>query len=389
MADFVEHVARVRNIGLTVRTTTNQRDALDGADYVVVSISTGGFKSMRQDLEIPERFGIRQSVGDTVGPGGVMRALRNIPVLVGIARDMEERCPDAWLLNITNPMTALCRGVTRETTIKTVGLCHEVTNCRYELSQLFDRDFRDFELDAEGVNHLPLITRLDVGGDDGFALLRDLLDAGSDDPNKQRLLDANRVKFELFKRFGVLPAAGDRHLVEFFPGFLTDASNWGERWGVRLTTIEERELWLDYFKAEFQQLREANDVSTMPSGEMVAPLIDSFITGKERHLPLNIPNAGQCVDLPDRVVVESICVADGDGVRGGTPTGAPFALGEWLRRISASQEATVEAAISGSRDKALEAMLLDPLAGRIDFDRLEQMTGEMLAATAEWLPQFA
>src|SRR5262249_46336554 len=144
-----------------------------------------------------------------------------------------------------------------------------------------------------------------------------------------------------------------------------------------------------YFKAEFQQLRESNEVSTMPSGEMVAPLIDSFITGKERHLPLNIPNAGQCVDLPDGVVAESICVADGDGLRGGTPTGAPFVLGEWLRRISGSQEATVEAAITGSRDKALEAMLLDPLAGRTDFDRLEQMTGEMLAATAGWLPQFA
>jgi alpha-galactosidase len=388
MAGFVEHVASVRGIGLTVRTTTDQRDALAGADHVVVSISTGGFDSMRHDLEVPEKHGIRQSVGDTVGPGGIVRALRNIPVLLGIARDMEECCPDAWLLNITNPMTVLCRAVTRETAIKTVGLCHEVTNCRYQLSQLLQRDFREFDLDVCGVNHLPLITRLDVGGDDGFALI-DALPTTFDDPHRQLLFDTSRVKFDLLRRFGALPAAGDRHLVEFFPGFLTEDSGWGKRWNVGLTTIEEREQWLDYFKAEFAQMRAADEVSTVPSGEMVAPLIDSFLTGKERHLPLNVPNAGQCPDLPPDVVVESICTAGASGVRGRGETRAPGVLGEWLRRISASQEATVDAAISGSRAKVLDAMLLDPLAGRLDVDRLEQMTDEMLAATARWLPQFA
>jgi alpha-galactosidase/6-phospho-beta-glucosidase family protein len=388
MADFVRHVASTRGIGMSVRTTTNQRDALEGADYVVVSISTGGFDSMRHDLAVPERFGIRQSVGDSVGPGGISRALRNIPVLLGVARDMETICPDAWLLNITNPMTTLCRAITRESTIKTIGLCHEVTNCRYELSQLLQRDFREFDLDACGVNHLPLITRLDVGDDDAFALIAALPD-DLGDPHRQRLYEHNRVKFELLRRFGVLPAAGDRHLVEFFPGFLTEESGWGKRWNVALTTIEEREQWLEFFKAEFQQLRDASEVSTQMSGEMVAPLIDSFITGKERHLPLNIPNAGQCPDLPNDVVVESICTADGNGVRGRGETRAPAPMGEWLRRVSSSQEATVEAALTGNRDKVVEAMLLDPLAGHIDFERMEQMTDELLRATARWLPQFA
>jgi alpha-galactosidase/6-phospho-beta-glucosidase family protein len=388
MAEFVQHVATMRGIGMSVRTTTDQRDALHGADYVVVSISTGGFDSMRHDIEIPAGYGIRQSVGDTVGPGGIMRALRNIPVLVGVARDMQEVCPDAWLLNITNPMTALCRAITRETPVKTVGLCHEVTTCRFELSQLLERDFRDFDLDVTGVNHLPLITRVAVGDDDGFALLAALPDK-LDDPAKQVLLDKNRLKFELLRRFGVLPAAGDRHLVEFFAGFLTEDSGWGKRWGVSLTTIEDRQQWLEYFKAEFAQFRGAAELPTTPSGEMVAPLIDSFITGKRRRLPLNLPNAGQCPDLPADVVVESMCVADTSGVRGDGETRAPFVMGEWLRRISSSQEATVDAAISGDRAKVLEAMLLDPLAGRIDFDRMEQMTDEMLEATSRWLPQFA
>jgi alpha-galactosidase len=388
MAAFVEHVARTRGIGLSARTTTDRHDALAGADFVVVSISTGGFDSMRHDIEIPERYGIRQSVGDTVGPGGIVRALRNIPVLVDIARDIQAFCPDAWLLNITNPMTALCRAITRETPVKTVGLCHEVTNCRYQLSQLFERDFRDFDLDVTGVNHLPLITRLDVGGDDGFAMLAELPDK-LDDPGRQMLLDTNRVKFEMLRRFGVLPAAGDRHLVEFFPGFLTEESGWGKRWGVDLTTIEHREQWLDYYKAEYAQLRDSDEVPNTMSGEMVAPLIDSFITGKERHLPLNLPNAGQCPDLPPDVVVESICTANGSGVQGTGETRAPFVMGEWLRRVSSSQEATVEAALTGNRDKVVEAMLLDPLAGRIDFDRMEQMTDDLLAATASWLPQFS
>ena len=158
MADFVRHVIGLKGIGITVSTTTDQRQALEGADYVVVCISTGAFESMRHDLEIPERHGIKQSVGDTVGPGGIMRALRNIPVLVGIARDMEEICPDAWMLNITNPMTTLCRAVTRETTIKTVGLCHEITGAQFALSLLLDVDFRSFDFEIVGVNHLPIFT---------------------------------------------------------------------------------------------------------------------------------------------------------------------------------------------------------------------------------------
>ena len=133
------------------------------------------------------------------------------------------------------------------------------------------------------------------------------------------------------------PAAGDRHLVEFFPGFLTEESEWGKRWGVRLTTIADREQWLDYFTAEFATLRGATEVPTTPSGEMVAPLIDSFLRDKPRHFPLNLPNTGQCPDLPDRSVVEAMCIADGDGLRGPRPRAtAPPLLAEWLRRIVAS-----------------------------------------------------
>jgi len=412
MVELVEHISKGRGIGLTATGTTDQRDALDGADYVVVSISTGGFESMAQDLAVPERYGIRQSVGDTVGPGGVSRALRNIPVLVGIARDMADVCPDAWLLNLTNPMTTLCRAVPRETRVQTIGLCHEVTLCRFTLSMLLDADFRELDLEVTGVNHLPVVTSLSVGDADGFASLRDLLDHADERAGEKLMFDlpddfgprsasaggawtkgdllaGNRLKFELFDRFGALPAAGDRHLAEFFPGFLTEESGWGGRWGVGLTTIEERERDQGSHIVAFEAMLASPEVSAMPSGEMVAPLIDSLLTGKRRHFPLNIPNAGQCPDLPDRVVVESICSADADGVRGRDHAAAPPALAEHLRRVSASQELTVDAALAGDREKVFEAMLTDPLAGRIDFDQLSRMTDELLAATERWLPQFA
>lgn len=408
MVRLVERIAELRAIGLEARATTNQREALEGADYVVVTISTGGFDSMRHDLEIPERYGVHQSVGDSVGPGGINRALRNIPVLVAIARDMEELCPDAWLLNITNPMTTLCRAVTRATSVKTVGLCHEIAMTRHTLSMLLGADYRDVDLTITGVNHLPVITDVRIDGRDGLELLRDLLDHADeraaemleidlpDDLDesiraqltKGPVLDSNRLKFELFRRFGALPGAGDRHLAEFFPGFLTEASGWGERWGVKLTSIADRERDRKEDIARFDDLMTMTEVPTAPSGEIVAPLIDSFLTGTRREFPVNVPNTGQCPDFPAEVVVESIGVADREGIRGRDRAVAPPVLAEYLRRVSASQELTVDAALSGNRERAFEAMVADPLAGRIDFERLAQMTDDMIDATKPWLPQF-
>jgi alpha-galactosidase/6-phospho-beta-glucosidase family protein len=411
MATLVEHLAELRHLGMTARTTTDRRAAIDGADYVIVNISTGGFESMRHDLEIPARYGIRQSVGDSVGPGGILRSLRNIPVFLDIARDMEAICPTAWMLNLTNPMTAICRAVTRTSTIETVGLCHEMMGAQFALSLLLDRSFLEITPTVAGVNHLPVITKLDVGDDDGLALLAELLDhadehrdelldsdyldglegrpAGADGRwRRGDLLDAHRVKFELFRRFGVLPAAGDRHLVEFFAGFLTEESGWGERWGVHLTTIEQREAHQHQHVEDLDTLLAGDRVSDMPSGEMVAPVITCHELGLPGWFPLNVPNRGQVPDVAPDAVVESMCVVDGDGVRGRDVAPVPLALAETLHRVSTSQELTVDAAINGDRERVLDAMLVDPLAGRIDYDALVAMTDEMLAATKRWLPQF-
>jgi alpha-galactosidase len=341
-----------------------------------------------------------------------MRALRNIPVFLDIARDVEELCPDAWILNLTNPMTTICRALTRETPLKTIGLCHEITITQFLLSLLLDVSFLDLTLEVGGVNHLPFVTSIDVAGEDGFARLRDLLadaDARADEPLPMDLPDglelvkhspgpgwtrgdlmANwRVKLELFRRFGVLPGAGDRHLAEFFPNFLTDESGWGERWGFGLTSIERREGHQQQHVADMEAMLATDTVDSMPSGEMVAPVIQCMLLDQPGRFPLNIPNEGQVADLPLGAMVESMCIVDGGGVRGSDAVALPAGMAEALRRVSASQELTVDAAVSGDRDAAFAAMLLDPLASRLDYDQLAAMTDEMLAATAEWLPQFA
>jgi len=388
----------------TVSTTTDQRKALEGADFVVVTISTGGFDSMAVDLDVPARHGIKQSVGDSVGPGGISRALRNIPVLVGIGRDMEQCCPDAWMLNITNPMTTLTRAVCRETSIKTVGLCHEVGNFAMVLAIAFGKPHTAIDAVVAGVNHFPVVCELGIDGQDGFALLAETVDelgglgalapvAGRPEPEPFTKLDfATRhlLKLAILERQGALPAANDRHLAEFVPGILTERSAWGEAWGIELTPISRRQEHQEQYIAEVDRVLDGTDeLETWDSGELVAPVIDSLVTGTRREVPLNLPNAGQVPDLPPDVVVESMCVVDGDGMRGRDAARPPAPLAELLRRHAAVQEMTVEAALTGDRALVRAAMSLDPLAGRGDLHDTEAMVDELLAGTARWLPQFA
>jgi alpha-galactosidase/6-phospho-beta-glucosidase family protein len=412
MVDLAHHLADVRGSGLTAAATTDRAAALDGAEFVVVNISTGGFASMRHDLEIPARHGLRQTVGDTVGAAGIMRALRNIPVFLDIAADVADRCPDAWLLNLTNPMTTICRALTRETSLKTVGLCHEITITQFLLSLLLDVSFMDLTLTVGGVNHLPFVSAIDVAGGDGFELLRGVVDdadsrgaeplamaipdgldfeKASDGPDwtKADVLRHWRVKLEFFDRFGVLPGAGDRHVAEFFPNFLTEESGWGKRWGLDLTTIEDRERDQASHVAALDAMLASREVESLPSGEMVAPVIQCLLLDQPGRFPLNVPNEGQVADLPLGATVESMCVVSGNGVRGRDSVVLPAGLAECLRRVSASQELTVDAAVSGDRDTAFAAMLLDPLTSRLDYDAITAMTDAMLDATAAWLPQFS
>lgn len=387
----------------TVESTTDRAAALDGADFVVVTISTGGFESMAVDLDVPARHGIRQSVGDSVGPGGISRALRNIPVLAGVAEDMVRHCPDAWLLNITNPMTCLTRCVTRQTPVKAVGLCHEIGTFSMDLAIAFGVPFEAVTVTFSGVNHFPVVTAVDIAGADGLAALHEMvadlggLRALAPRPDRPEAAPFSKADFAhrhllaltLLDRYGALPAAGDRHLAEFVPGVLTEESAWGEAWGIGLTPISRREEHQAMYIADVDAVLDGSKpLATYPSGELVAPVIDSLITGTRREVPLNLPNAGQCPDLPLEAVVEGICVVDGDGMRGRDQARLPAPLAELLRRHAAVQEMTVEAALTGDVGLVKAAMALDPLAGREDLRSVEAMADELLAGTSRWLPQF-
>jgi alpha-galactosidase len=411
----VEHISDVTGAGFRVTATTDQRAALRGADFVLVNITTGGLASMQRDLDIPWRYGIRQPGGDTVGPGGINRALRNVPVMVGIARDMEDLCPDAWLLNLTNPMTVLCRAVTKTTAIKTVGLCHEVTNFRGVLTLLTGAAWDAIELSVSGVNHVPVLSAIELGdGRDGMAELRAIaggevdldvdlgFDLGEDEherpgsfgeerlprrATKRWFVDEYAAGFELFRRYGAFVAPGNRHTLEAFPALLAEDAGWGARWNVHYTTIAERQRHEERYAADLDR-RLADPAPGHPSLEMAAPVIDSLVTGRVRTLPCNVPNTGQCADLPCEVVTESMCTVDGRGVHGGEPVSLPPFFAAWLRRIVAAQECTVDAALTGHRDLVHAAMLLDPHAGTLGLATIERMTAELLDATQAWLPQF-
>ncbi len=388
----------------TIAATTDQRAALDGADFVIVCISTGGFRSMAVDLDVPAAHGITQTVGDSVGPGGINRALRNVPVLVGIGHAMEEQCPDAWLFNITNPMTTLTRAVCRETTIKTVGLCHEVGNFCMDLAIALGKPADAVQPSVTGVNHFPVLTSLTVDGADGFDVLRGLvadvggLDAlapypGRPEAEKFSKLDfAQRhlLKLILLERWGTFPAAGDRHIAEFVAFALTPESDWGGAYNIELSPIARREKHQAEYVADVEAwLAGTKDLQTWQSGELPSPMIEAMLTGAPFEAPVNIPNTGQAPGLPADAVVESICVIDGQGIRGRDRSLLPAPYDEIVRRHVATQELTVEAALRGDRALAGEAFALDPLAGRGDLRETDAMVDQLLAGTAEWLPQFA
>lgn len=412
MLELADHVTKQRDAAMQVRGSTDLAEALDGAEFVVSAFSVGGFESMRHDIEIPVSYGLHQPVGDSVGPGGILRALRSIPVLLDVARAMERQCPDALLVNVSNPLSALCRAVTADTSIRTVGLCNEVVGGQFVLSLLLDADLRKIDPVVAGVNHLPLIVELRVGDQDGFALLRDRLariGEIADEPlwmdppdamhwhrtvpdgpwRKADVVANSRLRFEIFERFGVLPASADTHVAEFFAGFVTEQSDWGRSWGAHEYGIVGHRADKASDDAAVVALRASPEIPQWPSGELVAPLLDALMSGTSRALPVNLPNKGQVEDLPKGAIVECMGVPDGNSVKARDVARVGGWLGEQLRRVHAAQELTVDAARTGDATTVLEAMLVDPAAGSLPYEHVVAMTEEMLAAEGAWLPQFS
>lgn len=376
-----------------VEATTDLRAALQDAEFVVVTITTGGLESMRLDLEIPRKYGIYQTVGDTVGPGGLARALRNIPPMIEIARTMESVCPDAWLINLTNPMTTLTRAVAKATRIKVMGLCHEVDSTRSTLMKMFGAAERDLDYVVAGINHLPWFVELRIRGECGVKLVQEYVRQGHPIPLKpgfderSPFQDHWKVKLALMDVYGYLPGAGDRHLVEFFPYFLTPETGYGADWEVEVTPVELRQKRTLAHRDQVRLwLQEGQAVPLERSREEFSDIIAALKAGGSVRTVVNLPNRGQVNNLPREAVVETSAVVGPAGVTPLSVGDLPLPLLATLERHVVNQEMIVEAGLRGDRRLALEALLNDPLVR--DFRSARPMLDELLAATAKWLPQF-
>jgi alpha-galactosidase len=385
---------------LTFSQTTDQAEALEGADFVVVTISTGGLKSMRVDLEVPEEFGIFQTVGDTVGPGGLSRALRNVPVFLALARAMDKRCPRAWMLNVSNPLCALTRVVNKETRIRALGLCHGVLGVAGQYAEFFGVGLERCAYVNTGIDHCAWFTEFVVGGRPAAELLREKglgkwlakpPAEAKEDPTFGRLHDL-RCGLALGEQLGALPAIGDRHMAEFLPTFLQGMEN-VQRYGLVRTSIADRERYyvsrrervLRYLSGEEPlRVREATDVAGARQSDDIAAWIVALSGGPAIEDNLNAPNIGQIPELPLGAVVETRGVLDGTGYR---PLVSPMPkqIAAVIHPHVVREELTVEAALEGSFEKALAVLAIDPLVGRMEIAR--PLLEKMLAANREWLAQ--
>jgi alpha-galactosidase len=377
-----------------IETTTDLEQGLDGAEFVVVTITTGGLDTMALDLDIPEKYGIFQSVGDTVGPGGLSRALRNVPVMAGIASAMERRCPDAWMLNLTNPLTVLTRVVTMTTGIKAMGLCHELFGVRGAMMRWFGASVDDFEMRVAGVNHLIWILNMTIGGRDGLQMVREAATDGRTPPLPpfrgdwhEPFVDRWQLKLKLFDLYGALPAAGDRHLAEFFPYFLLEETGQGADYGVQLTRIAHRRQQVATARDAVHAAIAAPELPNFTrSPEATADIVSAVANGRSMRTIVNLPNTGQIDNLPRGAVVETLAEITSAGAQPLVVGALPPGVLSTLEPHVVNQEMIVRAALEGDRQLALQAMVNDPLVH--DLKKGEAILDEFLTAHQAYLPQF-
>jgi len=390
---YCQSLFRYTKCDFTLHATTDRDEALPNADFVVITISTGGLETMRADLEIPYKYGIYQPVGDTVGPGGISRALRNIPVFIDFAASIKKHCPNAWVLNITNPMTVLTQVLCREG-CKTIGLCHELYALWGLLAEQFKCEWKDVCFEVAGLNHFAFILSARHKNRDGFQIFNKL----AKDP-KHKMLKANVnlthaethgnhvFKFEYFRRTGLMMYPGDRHTSEFFSNVLTKETRYGAAFAVKLTKIKDRYKWLG--QAKKQVWKYTNDPSLVdlkPSREAMSSLMVSLLSGKPIVDVVNLPNIGQIENLPRGVVVETMGTITADKVVPHTVGRLPDEMAMLLNHHAARLNVVIEAARKGDRRLALEAMSTDPLVR--DWNTAGELLDKLLHANRKYLPQF-
>ncbi|MCU4718534.1 alpha-galactosidase [Halapricum hydrolyticum] len=381
--------AMIDNEGLdaTVEATTDRRAALEGADYVLNMINVGGTEPFENEIRIPEKYGIEQAIGDTTGPGGVFRGLRTIPTMLDIARDMEDVCPDALLLNYTNPMAIVCKAVYEATDIEVVGLCHSVPHTAEAIAEYVDVPEDELDYWVAGINHMAFFLE---AKHDGESIYPDLREAYHDEETYRK----DTVRFEMLRHFGLFPTESSHHMSEYVPYFRTDEDAIEELTG---TNYAERMPTATYLKGWTERSEERDspeldvdleEVGVERSEEYAARLIHSLETDTPRRFNLNVPNHEDSIaNLPNDACVEVPVFADGAGIHPCSVGELPPEIATLDQQHTAVYELAVEGALEGDRSKVHRAVKLDPLSSAAcTLEELHEMTEELIEANEAYLP---
>ncbi len=414
-----EIVARKLAVGLgahpKIEVTTDRRAALDGADYAISMFQVGGYEpGTVVDFEVPKKYGLRQTIADTLGIGGIMRALRTIPVLLEMCRDMEELCPEVTFLNYVNPMAMLCWAVSRASKIKTVGLCHSVQGTAYELSRDIGVPFEEINYVCAGINHMAFYLKFERNGEDLYPLLRKVVEEG-------RVPAWNRVRYEMFMRLGHFVTESSEHFSEYVPWFIKrDRPDLLEKFNVPLDEYINRciiqiktwkfaqdilEKGVIPSEDEVRQVLAGANVTPQAMGfimhqvqnmdkfershEYGAGIIHSIETGAPRIIYGNVPNHGLIDNLPPGCTVEVPCLVDKNGVQPTKIGALPPHLAALMQTNINVQALAVEAALTGKREHIYHAAMLDPhTAAELDLEQIWQLVDNLLEAHGDWLPKY-
>jgi alpha-galactosidase len=384
MAKLAERMDEEWNSQLKIESSVDRKRALEGAEFVIVSIAVDREKCWRQDWEIPLKYGIRQPLGENGGPGALAHTCRNVPIIMDICRDMEKICPDAYLLNFTNPVPRICLAASRYTKLKVVGLCHQIGAGYRIVSNVLDMKKEDLDIKAAGINHFTwmLDIRHKATGEDLYPKLKERLktyDSGYQ-PLSRALLDA----------FGLIPATGDGHLSEYVHWCHDLNKKPWEKYHLHLYDWDRAERNRDEQWSNISKMasgKEPIDGLKSRSGERAVDVILGILHNRNSYeLSANIPNRGYITNLPDGAIVETPAVASSLGVVGLGVGPLPEAIASLCRTQITVASLAVDAAVKGCRQSALEALLVDPMVN--DIDAAKGILDEFLRLQQKYLPQF-
>lgn len=393
-SEIVAHkVAQATDSRPMIETTTDRRVALDGADYVICMIQVAGYKPGTViDFEIPKKYGLRQTIADTLGIGGIMRGLRTIPVLADICHDMEALCPEALFLNYVNPMAINMWALNRMTSIKNVGLCHSVPHTAHEVAHDIGVPADELNYLVAGINHMAFYLKYeDKNGRDLYPLIREFAAKGEFPERGYRGM-VDGVRYDMFKRLGYFVTESSEHFSEYVPWFIKrDRPELIEKYSIPLDEYIGRcEDQIALWEGLREMLEDRDqELEVMPSVEYGSLIIHSMETGIPRTIYGNVPNNGIIDNLPEGCCVEVPCLVDRNGIQPTKIGAIPPHLAALMQTNINVQALTVEAAVTQKREHIYHAAMLDPhTAAELSLDQIWSMVDELIEAHGEWLPEY-